>query len=103
MPDQQEFDWCSWKRLDRVEASNLLAQLKVEVGRRHLLWNSLQGTEVLARDSASDDILIETTEEAGVAFFVVHLTWSQASDAESAFPCVVELEISAVPNALRWA
>ncbi|MFY0660035.1 MAG: hypothetical protein JXR15_06035 [Shimia sp.] len=101
MSDRQEFDWGSWKRIDCAEALSLLVQLKVEVGRRHPLWNCLHRTEVLARDSASDDVLIEITGTSGVALFVVHLTWSQAVDANGVFPGVAELGVAAVPSELR--
>lgn len=101
MSEVHEFDWVGWKRLDGSKAANLLEQLKTEVGSRHQLWNCLHRTEVLAKDSASDDILIEISGDTGFALFVVHLTWSQAAEADGDFPSVTELSISAVPRELR--
>ena len=75
-----------WGFVLKEDAAGLVAELKKEMRRAHVLSGAM--VEAVARRCDCDDVLFKTDSKKGL-FAVVHLTWSGKPDQFSDWPHTV--------------
>jgi len=97
MRECDEMDWISWELVETNQQALLEKRLQYEVGVAHQLYDALDRLAVVARDGASDDILV--ADPASPFAYIVHLTWSSGTDA--AFPHACSISKARLPLSFR--
>ena len=85
MRECDEIDWQSWELVRGNQRTLLGEQLRRELGDAHQLYEAVERLNVIARDGASDDILVVDPKETLEAY-VVHLAWSDGPNEDVNFP-----------------
>ena len=75
----------TWRHVDDEEAVGLKNQLNKELSSNHKLSNITKSLIVVARDKASDDILLREVDDLD-RYYLVHLTWQPHPDSHVDFP-----------------
>lgn len=71
-------------------------QLRREIGVAHQLYEAVDRLKIIARDGASDDILVADPTES-FDNYVVHLVWSDGPREDANFPSTCTLSKSLLP------
>ncbi|MEM8849937.1 MAG: hypothetical protein AAGE03_07860, partial [Pseudomonadota bacterium] len=97
MCECDEMDWISWELVEANQKALLEKQLQYEIGVAHQLYDALDRLAIVARDGASDDILV--VDPASPFAYIVHLTWPSGTDA--AFPHTYSISKALLPLSFR--
>ncbi|MBI1219705.1 MAG: hypothetical protein GC186_14280 [Rhodobacteraceae bacterium] len=97
MQSNGEMDWATWEVARPPHADRIVAQLKKEVGPKHVLFEVLEKLEIIAVNGASDEILLSNPHDPGSAY-IVHLTWSTKPEIESFWPATVVVPKGEIPS-----
>ena len=85
MQECGELNWQNWELVGDNQRTLFEKQLRREIGIEHHLYQAVERLKVIARDCASDDVLVTDPTETLHAF-VVHLAWSDGPSEEVDFP-----------------
>lgn len=96
MRECDEIDWQSWELVEDDQRTLLNKQLRRELGVAHQLHEAVERLRVIARDCASDDVLVTDLTET-VHAYVVHLTWSDRPSENENFPSTCSMSKSLLP------
>ncbi len=96
----EDFDFSRWVPVSGDEAERLTQQLKIEIGSAHVLFKARDHLLVVARDTASDDV-IAIDRRCNKELFIIHLTWQQGPDLHSGFPSSAKIAAGEILNLLQ--
>ena len=96
MDDDFEIDWETWEPSDANHATGVIRQLKVEVGQKHQIFHMLDRIQILARDGATDDVLVSNPED-HTTVFIVHPTYAKTVETNPVWPATSKIKVTSVP------
>ncbi|WP_412005270.1 hypothetical protein [Aestuariibius insulae] len=82
--------------VEENERTLLEKQLRTEIGVAHHLYQAVERLRVIARDYASDDVLV-SDPTVTPQYYVVHLTWSDTPSENEEFPTFCSVLKSLLP------
>ncbi len=96
MRECDEIGWQSWELVNEEQRERFEVQLRMEVRAGHPLYEAVERLKVIARDGASDDILVADFSCPDKTY-VVHLCWSNGTGEDTLFPSTCSMSKSVLP------